>query len=282
MSGLSKLERKFGRFAIKNLTLYLIIGYIIGYLLEMFAPNVIAYLYLNPCLVIENKEIWRIFTWIITPPSTLSIWTIIMLFFYYSIGSLLERTMGSFLYNIYVFGGMFLTMAGSILVYVFCVHVFKVIPDYSIFLTYVPTYYILLSLFLAVAACYPNMEVLYAAIIPVKMKWLAIVYLVFVAYYLVKGNFMGRVVIILSLLNFAIFFLTTINMRKFSPKQIKRKRSYTKQVKVNKADNVGHRCAICGLTDKDDPTMTFRYCSKCAGNREYCTEHLFTHEHILR
>jgi len=27
--------------------------------------------------------------------------------------------------------------------------------------------------------------------------------------------------------------------------------------------------------------MDFRYCSKCAGNQCYCSEHLFNHEHIL-
>ena len=36
---------------------------------------------------------------------------------------------------------------------------------------------------------------------------------------------------------------------------------------------------LCGRTELDDPTLTFRYCSKCSGNKEYCQEHLFTHEH---
>lgn len=280
MSGLSKLENKLGRFAIRNLTLYLIIGYVIGYLLQLFAPEVLDYLYLIPAEVIENGQVWRLVTWIITPPSTISIWTLVMLVFYYSIGNLLERTIGTFLYNIYILGGLFVTMLGSILVYVFCVHIIHKAPDLSVLYYSVTTYYIMMSLFLAVAACYPNMEVLYAAIIPIKMKWLALIYMVFVVYYFINNTFMGRTVIVFSLLNFVIFFFSTKNMRRFSPKQIKRKRDYTKQVKVNQAENIGHRCAICGLTDKDDPTMTFRYCSKCSGNREYCAEHIFTHIHV--
>jgi hypothetical protein len=91
---------------------------------------------------------------------------------------------------------------------------------------------------------------------------------------------MGRVNIILSLVSFVIFFLSTRNMRRFSPKQIKRRRNYNKQVKVNKSENITHKCAVCGITDKDAPDMQFRYCSKCKGNKEYCQDHLFTHTHV--
>ena len=31
----------------------------------------------------------------------------------------------------------------------------------------------------------------------------------------------------------------------------------------------------------EDENLTFRYCSKCNGNFEYCQEHLFTHEHVV-
>jgi hypothetical protein len=41
-----------------------------------------------------------------------------------------------------------------------------------------------------------------------------------------------------------------------------------------------HRCTICGMTEKDDPKMEFRYCMDCDGDYEYCMEHLSTHEHI--
>ena len=41
-----------------------------------------------------------------------------------------------------------------------------------------------------------------------------------------------------------------------------------------------HRCAVCGRTELDDPNLEFRYCSKCAGGREYCMDHLYTHVHV--
>ena len=49
---------------------------------------------------------------------------------------------------------------------------------------------------------------------------------------------------------------------------------------MNHAEQVGHKCYVCGITDKDAPNMQFRYCSKCSGNKEYCQDHLFTHKHM--
>ena len=45
------------------------------------------------------------------------------------------------------------------------------------------------------------------------------------------------------------------------------------------AGSARHKCAICGRTENDDPNLSFRYCSKCTGNKEYCQDHLFTHTH---
>ena len=41
-----------------------------------------------------------------------------------------------------------------------------------------------------------------------------------------------------------------------------------------------HKCAVCGITDADDPDMEFRYCSKCNGYYCYCSEHINNHVHI--
>ena len=279
MKMINKLERKFGRYAIKNLSLYLILGYVIGYLLLMFAPQVLSKLILVPAFVMQG-EVWRLLTWVITPPElSVSIFTIIMLFFYYSIGNLLERSIGTFLYNLYIFGGMFLTMAGTMIAYILCQYAFHIPMSLDSHIYIVSSYYICLSLFLAVAACYPDMQVLYAMIIPVKMKWLSVLYLVFIGYYFMNANLMGRVNIVMSLLNFVIFYFSTKDFRRLSPKQIKRRRNYAKQVRVNNSENVTHKCYVCGITDKEAPDMQFRYCSRCTGNKEYCQDHLFTHEH---
>ena len=225
-----------------------------------------------------HGQVWRLVTWIITPPTFgVDIFTFIMLFFYYSIGTLLERTLGTFLYNLYMFSSMLFTMAGMMIAHILCVYVFHY--NYYSVINYASTYYILLSIFLAIAACYPDMSVLYAMIIPIKMKYLSILYVLIIVYYFIHETFMGRVNIAMSLVSFVIFYLSTKNIRRFSPKQMKRRRNYNKQVRNAKSQNVGHRCVVCGRTDKEYPDLQFRYCSKCTGNKEYCQDHLFTHVH---
>lgn len=146
------------------------------------------------------------------------------------------------------------------------------------------TYYINLSIFLAFAASYPDMQVLLYFVIPIKIKWMAyldVIILVFEAVrYIKNGIWAGVVAIVVSLLNFILFFFSTRNTQRISPKEIHRRRNYSRQ--VNSATNriVKHKCAICGQTNEDDETLEFRFCSKCNGNFEYCQNHLFTHEHI--
>lgn len=81
MNIISKIEKKFGRYSIRNLTLYLIIGYGIGYLLFMFQPKILFMLTLDPAAVMHG-QVWRLFTWIITPPVFgVDIFTIICRYF---------------------------------------------------------------------------------------------------------------------------------------------------------------------------------------------------------
>ena len=88
----------------------------------------------------------------------------------------------------------------------------------------------------------------------------------------------NSVAALVSFLNFIIFFFA-MRRNRFSPKDIKRRRTYEKKVKVAAARSTRHRCAVCGRTEKDGEELEFRFCSKCSGNYEYCQDHLFTHEH---
>ena len=146
----------------------------------------------------------------------------------------------------------------------------------------VSTNYVTMSIFLAFAAIYPDMEVLLYFIIPIKMKWMAIVYAVMAVYYFVTGSIVERVAIGASLLNFVIFFLSSRNMRRFGPREQARKAKFRRQSAphMKYANGAKHRCAVCGRTELDDPCLEFRFCSKCNGNYEYCQDHLFTHEHV--
>ena len=69
------------------------------------------------------------------------------------------------------------------------------------------------------------------------------------------------------------------NYMHLNPRQVKRKMEFKQDIKRN-SRITKHKCAICGRTEEDDPTLEFRFCSKCNGNYEYCQYHLFTHEHV--
>lgn len=275
MNWLNKLERKFGRYAIQNLTKYLIGGYVIGYGMFYLLPSVLSYLTLEPGLILKG-QVWRLISWVLIPPSGNIITIVIMLMFYYSLGTSLERTWGSFRYNVYIFSGILFTVIGAFILY------FATGITYGLGF-YFNTYYINMSIFLAFAASYPNMEVLLYFILPIKIKWMALVYAVYILYDLAKGNIVTRVTIIASLLNFIVFFFSSRNMKPYTPKEQVRKAKFKKQTErphMTYANGARHRCAVCGRTELDDPTLEFRFCSKCNGNYEYCQDHLFTHQHV--
>ena len=141
------------------------------------------------------------------------------------------------------------------------------------------TYYINMSIFLAFAIVYPEMRVLLMFVIPIKVKWLGILDLVLLGYSFWDGNVFSKFSIGAALLNIAIFYLTIRNLSHLKPSEIKRRVEF--QHKVQKAKTISkHKCAICGQTEDDDPNLEFRFCSKCNGNYEYCSRHLYTHEHV--
>ena len=272
MKFLNKMERKFGRYAIRNLTWYIIVTYIIGFSLELLAPQILGYITLEPALIMRG-QIWRLVSWVLVPPTDLGFFTIVMLFLYFSLGSELEHAWGAFRYNLYIFMGVFTSVIGAFILYFSGINIL----GYTF-----STFYLNMSIFLAYAATYPNERLYVYFLIPIKIKWLGIIDAVFLLYAMVKGGWATRVVVLASLANFVLFFLMTRNMRRVSPREIRRKQNFQRQVRSNvpSAGVTKHKCAICGRTELDGEHLEFRFCSKCDGNYEYCQDHLFTHEHV--
>ncbi len=291
---LNNLERKLGKYAIPNLTIYVIGIYVIGYVLQLTTYNantgfsILDYLSLNPYFILHG-QIWRLITWVIIPPDQLSILVIITLMFYYFIGSTMERTMGTFRYNFFLFGGAILMIIAA----------FASMAIYSVFFgfsgdtlgylmqrysTAFSTYYIQISIFMAFAICYPNLQVLLMFIIPIKVKYLGILYAVLNVYTafvaLVGKNYFTFFAIVSQVINLGLFYLQTGKGQRLRPKEVKRRNEFKKNTKIVPPGVTRHKCAVCGRTELDDPNLEFRFCSKCNGNYEYCQDHLFTHQHI--
>ena len=284
MKFIDKLERKFGRFGIPNLTIYMIVCYVIGYALMIVNPGILNWLSLEPAYILRG-QVWRLVTWVLYPPSTSGVlwFAIAVLFFYYPIGTSLERTIGTFKYTLYILSGVIFTILGAFILYFLLGGNVLVGSVFS-------TYYISLSTFLAYAMCYPDMQVLLMFIIPVKMKWMAIFYVVIVVYemiqYIMAGAWYLVIPIVASLLNFIIFYFGTKDFSRYNPKEVHRRNEFRRamepqgRMKSGSGSVTKHKCAICGRTELDDPNLEFRFCSRCNGNYEYCQDHLFTHTHV--
>lgn len=292
---MSKFEKKFGKYAINNLSLILILCYVVGYIIQLINDHFLMYLTLNPYAILHG-QVWRLFTWIIVPPSLLDPFTIIMLLFYYNIGTTLERTWGVYRYNVYILSGMLFTVIGSFVwlgIQYFFGGNFLSLADYSYVASgFFSTYYVNMSIFLAFAATFPDVQVLLMFIIPVKVKWMGILYGLLLVYdflaakdtiilesIVIQTAIVIRIAIASSLLNFLIFFITSRSHIHMTPKQMKRRMEFKQDVRRN-SKITKHKCAICGQTEDDDPNLEFRFCSKCNGNYEYCQQHLFTHTHV--
>ena len=282
----SNLEKKFGRYAIKNISLVLIMCYAAGYLIYQVNPRFLLYLTLNPYEILRG-QVWRIFTWVIVPPDMSNLlFVLLMLYFYYSIGTSLERVWGTWRYNIYLLSGMLFTVIGSFLLLGYC-YLFQgdliayigAVDYFGSISMYFSTYYINMSIFLAFAATFPEAQVLLMFIIPVKVKWLGVIYGIMLLAEFWQGDVYSRFALAASLLNFVVFFLTSRRRIHMSPRQVKRQQEFRREVKRS-SSITKHKCAVCGRTEADSPELEFRFCSKCDGNYEYCQDHLFTHQHI--
>ncbi|MCM1170692.1 MAG: hypothetical protein NC393_01065 [Clostridium sp.] len=299
---LYKLEAKYGKYAINNLSLWIVIIFALSYFLAFFFPNVYVMLIFSPYEIFVEHQFWRIFTWIFTMPGEFDIFTLVMLFFYYSIGRSIELSIGTFMYNLYIFSGLFFTTVGITVTSAIC---YFTINDTAGFIAFMGgeiagfylTYFMTISIFLGYALVNSNSFVMLNFLIPVKTTWLAFADVIWLLYYFVKlDNIVCRVAIVASVLNCVIFYyiskrytirrkpLSAYIKRKSSDRDKGRQREKTSGATVERITVpegvTRHKCAICGKTEKDDDMLEFRFCSKCKGNYEYCSEHLFTHEHV--
>jgi hypothetical protein len=257
---LDKLERKFGRYAIRGLMHYIvwISGFV--FILMMVNGQYIKMLELDPHLV-RQGQLWRLVTYIFIPPLTSPIFVIFALLLYYTIGGALEQEWGSFRFNVYYFLGMIGTTA-------------------AVFITggSATSTYINLSLFLAFARIYPDFELRIYFILPVKIKYLAWISWAYIGFTVLFSPHMSlKIAAVVSIINYFIFFGRDIVTRfRNKGNAYNNKRRFQQQMPVIKNF---HRCEVCGITENDNPNMEFRYCSTCKGLHEYCMDHLRNHEH---
>ena len=258
-------------FGIRNLMMYISIANVAFWVLGAINRPFLSYLSFDAAAILHG-QIWRLVTFMLYPPST-GLLAFIVFYFYYWIGSTLEQYWGSGQFTIYFFTGVILTVLYGFLIYF--------VTGNNVRLD---SQYIYLSMFFSFAALFPDMQVLFMFLIPIKMKYLAIVDALFFALAVITSSFPENLLPVVAVLNFFLFCggdlfnhvrparasRNTVNFRKES-RRIRREqqsRLYT------------HKCAVCGRTDVDYPNLEFRYCSRCQGYHCFCIDHINNHIHF--
>ena len=265
------------RLGIPGLMRYIVIANALIYVVSIFDKSglLLSALAMSPEAVLHG-QVWRLATYVLIPTNG-GFWLVVSLMFYYWLGDALERLWGSAKFTIYYLSGTLLSALAALLVYAIDRQ-----PIALFGASYVNT-----ALFMAYALTYPDAMVRIYFILPIKMKWLA---LLDVALILLDGIAIGPIVVLLAVPSFINYFIFTWSFwsmklgfvrRQADPQVINFKRA--KRQAEKKAKETGgymHKCAVCGITDQDDPNMEFRYCSKCDGYYCYCANHINNHIHI--
>ena len=255
-------------FGIPNLMRYITAANVAIWVLGAINRSFLGVLTFDPALI---RQIWRLVSFIFYPPS-MGLLAFLAFWFYYWIGSTLEAQWGTGQFTIYYFSGVILTVLYGFIIYF--------ITGRSVNLG---SEYIYLSMFFSFAVLYPDMQVLFMYIIPIKIKYLAIVDAVFFAYSVIANSFPVNLLPLVALINFFIFCggeLFASLPRRPSKNTVNFRQESARIRREQKDKLYTHKCAVCGRTDVDHPELEFRYCSKCQGYHCFCSDHINNHIHF--
>ena len=270
------------RFGIPRLILYVIIGSALVFIFNMMdtTGSFLYYLTFDPAYIFRG-QIWRLVTWVFIPSQSRIIYELLALYFYYFVGTTLERQWGAARFTIYYFMGVVIHIVFGVIIWAIMGSV-----RFSMYSTLFSSYFLNLSMFFAFAALFPEHRVLLFFFIPIKIKWLALVDALFFIYYIIILPFPFSLLPIVAVLNFVIFcggtllgYIAPLRARRYG-NTIDFKRA-AKRIKREQASQpYRHKCAVCGRTDTEYPELEFRYCSRCVGYHCFCMDHINNHIHF--
>jgi hypothetical protein len=283
MSLSKKLESFLRRWAIPNPTAIIIAGQVILYLFMRLNRNVEggfdpSRLMLLPGMVLQG-EVWRLGTFIFFPPLTDSIFVIFFWLLFYRYGTALEEVWGTYRLNLFLWTAILSIFFSHVIVWAlagdlaivmaqgFVLNLTHGIIDITTF-----TYG---TVFLAFARLFPDFIINMMFVLPIRIRWLALLAWIGYGYVFLRGEWPVKVLVAGALVSY-ILFLGREHIREW--KQGHRRRSF--QARAVKVGKPIHKCLVCGLDSEASPKTSFRYCSKCAGQCCYCPEHIQNHEHI--
>jgi hypothetical protein len=256
-----KIERALDRLAIQNLTFYLVAGQGLALLLTLSMPGTASNMFLIPEAVMDGQW-WRVLSFVFTPPFSNPLCAACALYLLFMMGGSLEHRWGTLRYNAFVLIGYAMT--------IFAAFAFPFGPATNAYITG--------SIFLAFAYLFPDFELLLFFVLPVKVKWLAWITWAGYALSLAIGDNQTRLLVLAATANFLLFFGRDL----FHRARYGHRKMQKQSAALRTRDQPTHVCTTCGVTDKTDRTMDFRYCTKCSPPLPYCMNHLTSHEHVNR
>ncbi len=299
---------------VRNLMLYVSIGNVIVFLLTLLKtenPFFYELLCFNGGKILSG-QVWRLFSFPLCYLTELSspFLGLISLFFYYWCGTILDQYWGSLRTNAYYLCGVVLTDLAALLV---ILAARLELGEFGAILSgqaFVSASYLNMSLLLAVATLLPDQLVRIWFVIPVKMKWLAWLDVGLTLYGMVNtvlkllriglpfvSPYLFLLIPLVALANYLLFFgKQAANVLPDFIRYHPTHKSWKRQVKqanvyadaglgrhggrTQGASQARFRCTVCGRTELTNPGLEFRYCSRCAGYRCYCEDHIHNHVHI--
>jgi len=266
MPFLKRLESLLSRWAIPNITVIIIAGQAMLYVLQRTQGqqgDPLAKIVLHPGMVLQG-EIWRLVTFAFVPPNAAFLFVAIQWMLFYLFGSSLEQHWGTVRYNAFLFIGLVANILAAFIAWGL---------DSP---TIASNGFLYGTVFLAFARLFPNFTIHLFFVLPIQIKWLALLAWIGYGYSLIVSDWMGRMLVVASVANYLLFFGKE-HWR--DVKQGHRRRAY--QAKTSSASKpLVHKCLLCGLDSETSPKTLFRYCSKCDGQCCYCPEHIHDHEHV--
>ena len=268
--------QKHSNFGVPRLMLFIVLisagVFIIG------GNGLFSFLAFHPALIMQG-QIWRLITWVFLPLTGNIIFVAIALYFYYFVGSTLEREWGTAKFTIYYIFGIILNIIYVTVMWFVVGELVYLIPNF-----------LNLSMFFAFATLFPEVSVRLFFVIPIKVKWLGLFNAAYFIYVIVAGIIAGQIfsalLPVVAILNYIIIcgddLLSNLRPLKIrtSPQIVNFKKAARQAKRDMDEKPYRHKCAVCGRTDVDSPDLEFRYCSRCNGYHCFCIDHINNHIHF--
>ena|SRR3984957_4722954 len=260
MSWINWLEARIGFLGVPRLMQLVAVLNGLVSLLYFYQPSYVVALLLLPGRILHG-EVWRLVSYIFVPEVLLSggnsVWQlvslIIYLWFLVWMGDALEHAWGAFRVTLFYFLGM----------------VSVTIAAFFFGGGGLSAFRLNLSLFFAFATLYPDVQIYFFFVLPLKIKWLAYGSLALLLLDMLRGSLSTKAAIVVSFLNYFVFFgpATYAKVRERTAADIRKRKFENKP----SAEETLHKCAVCKRTERDSPELEFRV---SRNGEEYCLDHL--------